>query len=72
MELKIKKVGEEQFMTRGGYRTVSKVFFKDGSAVTFSEKFSRKEATFNAYFQKGRDAGMTVEEATVFAGKGGV
>jgi len=71
MEIKIKKIGVEQVFSRGcGYRTVTKVFFKDGSAITFWEKLSRKEAVFNAYYQKGRDAGMTVEEAAVFAGRG--
>ena len=73
MDIKIKKIGEEAFMAHGcNYRTVTKVFFKDGSAITFWEKFSRKEAAFNAYYQKGMDAGMTSEEATVFAKKGGV
>jgi hypothetical protein len=73
MEIKIRKIGEEHFMAHGyEYRAVTKVFFKDGSALTFSAKLSRKDAIFNAYYQKGRDAGMTVEEAAVFAGKGAV
>ncbi len=73
MEAKIKKIGQEAFWVRGGnYRTVTKVFFKDGTAITFWEKLSRKEASFKAYYQKGVDAGMTVEEATVFAQGGGV
>ena len=71
MEIKIKKIGVEQIWARGcGVRTVTKVYFKDGSALTFTEKLSRKEAAYNAYYQKGRDAGMTVEEATEFALKG--
>ena len=71
MEIKIKKIGEEHFMAHGcNYRIVTKVFFKDGSALTFSTKLSRKDAVFNAYYQKGRDLGMTVEEAALFAAKG--
>jgi hypothetical protein len=68
MEIKIKRVGEEQFLMNGWrYRTVTKVYFNDGSALTFADKLSRKEAIFNAYYQKGRDGGMNVEEAAVFA-----
>jgi hypothetical protein len=71
MEPRIRKIGEEHYWAKGcQYRAVTKVFFRDGSAVTFTEKLSRKEAVYNAYYQKGRDAGMTVEEAAEFATKG--
>jgi hypothetical protein len=70
---RIKKIGEEHFWVRGSqYRAVTKVFFRDGTAITFSQKFTRKEAVFNGYYQKCRDLGMTVEEAALFAGKGQV
>ena len=68
MEIKIRKIGEEHFMVHGcNYRSVTKVYFRDGSAVTFTEKLSRKDAAFNAYYQKARDSGMTEEEAALFA-----
>jgi hypothetical protein len=68
---KVKKVLYESVWVRGcQQRTVTKVYLKDKSVLTFAGNLPRKEAVFNAYYQKGRDAGMTVEEAAVFAGKG--
>ncbi len=69
----IKKIKVESVLVRGFYqRTILKVYFKDGTALTFSGDLPRKEAVFNAYYQKGRDAGLTVEEAASLAGKGRV
>lgn len=68
---KVKKVLYESVWVRGcQQRTVTKVYFRDKSVLTFAGSLPRKEAVFNAYYQKARDAGMTVEEAAVFAGKG--
>ena len=68
---KIKKaVREEVFANGFQRRIITKVFFRDGIFLTFSGQLSRKEIIFNGYYQKGRDAGMTVEEAALFAGKG--
>ncbi len=68
---KIKKAVKEDFFTYGCQRRiVTKVYFKDGTILTFSGNLSRKEVVFNAYYQKGRDVGMTMEEAAIFAGKG--
>lgn len=68
---KIKKaVKEEVFLHGYQRRIVTKVFFRDGTAITFNGSLSRKQIVFNGYYQKGRDAGMTVEEAALFAGKG--
>ncbi len=65
---KIKKVLYELVFIRGYHQhQVTKVYFKDGSAVTLAGTFPKKEASHHAYFQKGRDVGMTVEEAEVFA-----
>ena len=70
---KIKKAVKEDFFAYGCQRRiVTKVYFKDGTALTFGGSLFRKEIIFNAYYQKGRDAGMTVEEAAIFAGKGRV
>ncbi len=71
MEIKIKKAEREEFFVHGCQRrVVTKVYFRDGTTLTFVGHLSRKEITFNAYYQKGRDAGMTVEEAALFAGRG--
>jgi len=68
---KIKKAVKEDVHVHGCPKgTVTKVFFRDGTALTFGGSLTRKEIIFNAYYQKGRDAGMTVEEAAVFAGRG--
>ena len=68
---KIKKAKREEFFFNGCQRRiVTKVYFRDGTSLTFAGHLSRKEIIFNAYYQKGRDAGMTVEEAAVLAGKG--
>ena len=68
---KIKKaVREEVFGYGYQRRVVTKVYFSDGSILTFSGQLSRKEIVFNGYYQKCRDLGMTVEEAAIFAGKG--
>jgi hypothetical protein len=65
---KIKKAVKEDFFAYGcGSRIFTKVYFRDGSTLTFAGNLSRKEIVFNAYYQKGRDAGLTVEEAAVFA-----
>lgn len=69
--LRVKKVLYEPVWVRGcQQRTVTKVYFKDKSVLTFAGSLPRKEAVFNAYYQRGRDAGLTVEEASIFAGKG--
>lgn len=66
---KIKKAVKEDLFGNGYQRrTVTKVYFRDGTAITFNGSLSRKEIIFNGYYQKGRDAGMTVEEAAIFAG----
>ena len=73
MEIKIKKAEREEFFVNGCQRrVVTKVYFRDGSTLTFSGNLSRKEIVFNGYYQKCRDMGMTVEEAAIFAGKGQV
>jgi hypothetical protein len=65
---KIKKVLYESIFVRGYQeRMVTKVYFRDGSAVTFIGSLDRKEACHQAFIQKGRDFGMTAEEAEVFA-----
>ena len=70
---KIKKaVREEVFANGFQRRTVTKVYFKDGTFLTFSGHLSRKEIVFNGYYQKCRDLGMGVEESAVFAGRGRV
>ncbi|HEY5037770.1 MAG TPA: hypothetical protein VIJ93_01715 [bacterium] len=71
MEIKIKKAEREEFFVHGCQRrVVTKVYFRDGTTLTFVGHLSRKEINFNAYYQKGRDAGMTVEEAALLAGRG--
>ena len=68
---KIKKAVREEVFGNGFQRhVVTKVYFRDGSTLTFSGNLSRKEIVFNGYYQKCRDMGMTVEEAAIFAGKG--
>ena len=70
---KIKKaVREEVFGYGYQRRIVTKVYFRDGTFLTFSGQLSRKEIVFNGYYQKCQDLGMTVEEAAIFAGKGQV
>jgi|GEM_PF-2117811 len=70
---KIKKALKEDFYAYGCQRRiVTKVYFRDGSTLTFSGNLSRKEIVFNGYYQKCRDLGMTMEEAAIFAGKGQV
>lgn len=68
---KVRKV-EQEFVFAFGFRehTVTKVYFKDGTALTFSGRLARKEAVFNAYYQKARDLGMTMDEAATLAGQG--
>lgn len=64
----IKKVLYEQVFVHGCQQHMTtKVYFKGGSALTFAGSLDRKKAIREAYFQKGRDAGMTMEEAEVFA-----
>lgn len=64
----IKKVLYESVYVRGCQQDrVTKVYFKGGSSLTFAGSLDRKKAIREAYFQKGRDAGMTTEEAEVFA-----
>jgi hypothetical protein len=64
----IKKVLYEQVFVGGYYdgRMTTKVYFKDGSAVTFAGSLSKKEARSQACFEKARDAGMTAEETEAF------
>ena len=70
---KIKKAVREEVFACGWQRhVVTKVYFRDGSTLTFSGQLTRKEVVFNGYYQKCRDLGMTVEEAAIFAGKGWV
>ncbi len=70
---KIKKAVREEVFSQGFQRrVVTKVYFRDGSTLTFSGQLSRKEIVFNGYYQKCRDAGMGVEEAALFAGRGRV
>jgi hypothetical protein len=70
---KIKKAVKEEFFANGCQRRlVTKVYFKDGTMFTFSGNLSKKEIVFNGYYQKGLDAGMTVEEAAEFAGRGSI
>ena len=70
---KIKKAVREEIFAYGfGRRIITKVFFRDGSFLTFSGELSRKEIIFNGYYQKCRDLGMGVEDAAIFAGKGKV
>ena len=65
---KIKKVLYETVFVRGfQQRMVTKVYFKDKSALTFVGSLPRKEASRQALIQKAKDAGMTGEEAEVFA-----
>jgi hypothetical protein len=48
---KIKKISEECLFIRGcQQRTITKVRFKDGTALTFAGPISRREAAFNAYY----------------------
>ena len=70
---KIKKaVREEVFSYAYQRRIITKVYFRDGSFLTFAGELSRKEIVFNGYFQKCQDLGMNEEEAALFAGKGRV
>ena len=46
---------------------VTKVTFKDGKAITFSGHLSRKEATYQGYLQRAKDAGLTDQDAENFA-----
>jgi len=67
-----KAVREEVFACDFRRRVITKVYFRDGTHLTFSGNLSRKEIVFNGYYQKCRDQGMGEEEAAVFAGKGRV
>lgn len=67
---KVRKVEQEAVFTFGcRERAVTRVYFKDGMALTFSGRLVRKEAVFNAYYQKAMDLGMSGEEASIFAGQ---
>jgi hypothetical protein len=64
----IKKVLYESFFVRGyQQRIVTKVYFKNRSALTFVGSLPKKEARRQAVIQKAMEAGMTPEEAEVFA-----
>lgn len=70
---KIKKVLREEVFAHGFQRRViTKVYFRDGTFLTFSGELSRKEVVFNGYYQKCQDLGMSEEEAVLFAGEGRV
>ena len=64
----IKKVLYESVFVRGyQQRIVTKVYFKNKSALTFVGSLPKKEARRQAVIQKAMEAGMTSEEAEVFA-----
>ena len=64
----IKKVLYESVFVRGyQQRIVTKVYFRNKSAFTFSGSLPKKEARRQAVIQKAMEAGMTPEEAEVFA-----
>jgi protocatechuate 3,4-dioxygenase beta subunit len=64
----IKKVLYESVFVRGyQQRIVTKVYFKNKSALTFVGSLPKKEARRQAVIQKAMEAGMTPEEAEVFA-----
>ncbi len=64
----IKKVLYESVFIRGyQQRIVTKVYFGNKSAITFSGSLPKKEARRQAVIQKAMEAGMTPEEAEVFA-----
>ena len=46
---------------------VTKVYFRNNSALTFVGSLPKKEARRQAILQKALEAGMTSEEAEVFA-----
>jgi hypothetical protein len=70
---KIKKAVREEVFAHGFQRRIiTKVYFRDGTFLTFSGELTRKEIVFNGYFQKCQDLGMTEQEAALFAGKGKV
>jgi protocatechuate 3,4-dioxygenase beta subunit len=64
----IKKVLYESVFVRGyQQRIVTKVYFKNKSALTFVGSLPNKEARRQALIQKAMEAGMTSQEAEVFA-----
>ena len=68
----IKKIKAQQVF-RGGMqsytvRYVTRVFFKDGKALTFAGELSRKEAIYQGYFQRALEAGLSLVDAESFAG----
>jgi protocatechuate 3,4-dioxygenase beta subunit len=64
----IKKVLYESVFVRGyQQRIVTKVYFKNKSALTFFGSLPKKEARRQAVIQKAMEAGMTPKEAEVFA-----
>jgi hypothetical protein len=64
----IKKVLHESVFIRGcEQRIVTKVYFRNKSALTFVGSLPKKEARRQAMIQKALEAGMTSEEAEVFA-----
>jgi protocatechuate 3,4-dioxygenase beta subunit len=64
----IKKVLYESVFVRGyQQRIVTKVYFRNKSALTFCGSLPKKEARRQAVIQKAMELGMTPEEAEVFA-----
>ena len=64
----IKKVLYESVFVRGyQQRIVTKVYFRNKSALTFCGSLPKKEARRQAILQKALEAGMTSEEAEIFA-----
>jgi len=65
---KIQKVLYESIYVRGFHqRMVTKVYFRNNSALTFIGSLPKKEARRQAILQKAMEAGMTPQEAEVFA-----
>jgi len=64
----IKKVLYESVFVRGyQQRIVTKVYFRNKSALTFIGSLPKKEARRQAVIQKAMEARLTPEEADVFA-----